>query len=112
MLGIYALSASLSLITEIGVKTIEKNIINITSYLIDKLKDNNIIQLLTPLQKERRGGIVTFRINNQDMARLHHNLLENNIICAHRGGGIRFSPHFYISQKQIDNTLEILYSII
>jgi cysteine desulfurase / selenocysteine lyase len=35
-------------------------------------------------------------------------LMENNIICAHRMGGIRFSPHFYTSQEKIDKALEIL----
>ncbi|MBI4006860.1 MAG: aminotransferase class V-fold PLP-dependent enzyme, partial [Gammaproteobacteria bacterium] len=34
MLGIHALSASISLINEVGLETIEKNILNITTYLI------------------------------------------------------------------------------
>ncbi len=112
MLGIFALSASLSLIMEIGLETIEKNIFDIPSYLIDKFNNYDSIQLITPPQKKRRAGIVTFRIDGQDMAKLHHKLLENNIICAHRSGGIRFSPHFYITQTQINNVLEILVSII
>jgi len=112
MLGIHALSASISLIAEIGLENIERNIINNTSYLIDKLKNINAIQLLTPVEEKQRAGIVTFRVTGQDMAKLHRKLLENNIICAHRLGGIRLSPHFYNSHAQIDNTLEILLSTI
>jgi len=112
MLGIHALSASLSLLKDVGIEQIERNIFNNTTYLIDKLEDNDAISFLSPSQGSRRSGIVTFTITGQDHAAIHRKLLENNVICAHRCGGIRFSPHFYTSHAIIDKSLEVLYSTI
>ncbi|HKK15938.1 MAG TPA: aminotransferase class V-fold PLP-dependent enzyme [Gammaproteobacteria bacterium] len=107
MLGGYALSASLSLILEVGMRTIEEKIRDNTALLIDALQRPGIT-LLTPPRPERRAGIVTFRVENADMAALHQALLQENVICAHRYGGIRFSPHFYTRPEKINNALEVV----
>lgn len=111
MLGGYALSASVSLILEVGMVTIEEKIRENTGLLIDGLQRPGIT-LLSPVPAQRRAGIVTFKITDRDMAALHRTLLQENIICAHRYGGIRFSPHFYTSPKKINNALEVILSSI
>jgi selenocysteine lyase/cysteine desulfurase len=108
MLGIHALSASLSLIEEVGIDVIEEKIRDKIDYLIEYLTRDRRIRLLTPRNPQRRAGILTFTIDGLNMANLHRKLMDNNIICAHRMGGIRFSPHFYTSQEKIDKALEIL----
>jgi len=32
-------------------------------------------------------------------------------VCAQRGGGIRFSPHFYTPEHVIDETLGLLHDL-
>jgi hypothetical protein len=32
--------------------------------------------------------------------------MAEGIICAARGGGIRFSPHYYAEQQQLEKALE------
>jgi len=108
MLGIHALSASLSLIKEVGIDVIEGKIREKMDYLIEILTRDSRIRLLTPLNAQHRAGILTFTINGLDMARLYQKLMENNIICAQRMGGIRFSPHFYTRQEKIDKALEVI----
>ena len=108
MLGIHALSASLSLIEEAGMQTIEEKIQQNASYLVKTLANDKRVEILTPLDESRRAGIVTFKIHGVDMAVLHRKLMESKVICAHRMGGIRFSPHFYISHEKIDNALEVI----
>ncbi|HSR61869.1 MAG TPA: aminotransferase class V-fold PLP-dependent enzyme [Gammaproteobacteria bacterium] len=108
MLAAHALSASVSLLLEVGIAEIERRILQNTSYLVEKIREIDNATLLTPVNAERRAGIVTFTLAGQDMTRLHRHLLDNNVICAHRAGGIRFSPHFYTSQEKIDNALEVL----
>ncbi|MFQ5661183.1 MAG: aminotransferase class V-fold PLP-dependent enzyme [Gammaproteobacteria bacterium] len=112
MLGIHALSASLSLLEEIGMAQIERNIINNISYLFDKLKNIDGLQFLTPEQKGRYAGIISFTLERTKIPEIHRKLLKNKVICAQRGGGIRFSPHFYTDQKLLDKAVDILYSII
>jgi len=112
MLGIHALSASLSLFEEIGMDNVASSILKKTSYLIDKLNKLADIELLTPESEHRRAGIVTFKINGKDMTEIYTRLMNNKVICANRLGGIRFSPHFYTDIEIIDNSLEILSSSI
>ena len=112
MLGIHALSASLSLFEEIGMDNVELSILEKTSYLIDKLSKFDDIELLTPASEQRRAGIVTFKIIGKDMTEIHARLMKNKVICANRLQGIRFSPHFYTDVKIIDKSLEILSSSI
>ena len=108
MLGIHALSASLSLFEEIGMDNVESCILEKTSYLIDKLNNLSDIELLTPVSEHRRAGIVTFKISGKDMTEIYARLMNDKVICANRLGGIRFSPHFYTDLAIIDNALEVL----
>ena len=112
MLGIHALSASLSLFADVGMENIEKAILNNTSYLIDKLDKFDDIELLTPESEHRRAGIVTFKIIGKNMSDIHAKLIKSKVICANRLQGIRFSPHFYTELEIIDKSLEILTSSI
>lgn len=112
MLGIHALSASMSLIEEIGIVNISRNIINYNSYIIDNIKDIDRLVFISPIEKPHFAGIVTFKIEGMDMGELHSKLMGKKVICANRAGGIRFSPHFYTSKDKIDKALEILESII
>jgi selenocysteine lyase/cysteine desulfurase len=112
MLGIHAFSASLSLIEEVGIENISKNIINNSSYIIDNIKNINGLEFISPTEKPHYAGIVTFNIEGKDMSEIYTKLMKNKVICANRAGGIRFSPHFYSSQNKIDKGLEVLALII
>ena len=112
MLGIHALSASLSLFEEIGMEKIERSILMNTAYLFEKLSNIPGIEILTPEDERRHAGIVTFKIAGQDPCELHTNLLNEKVICARRCGGIRFSPHFYTGRNVIDKVLDIIDVII
>ena len=112
MLGIHALSASLSLIEEVGMEELSKRIINNISYLIDNLKNINGLHFISSVEKSQLAGIVTFNIEARNMADIYSKLMKNKVICANRAGGLRFSPHFYTSQNKIDKSLEILLSIL
>ena len=112
MLGIYAFSASLSLLQEVGMTSIEQQVLDITAYTIEALQAIDDLQLITPRDDSRRAGIVTFHIEDRDHAALHQSLMKAGVICAPRGGGIRFSPHFYISQEKIDRAVDTLRGLL
>ncbi len=108
LLGVFALSASLSLLQEIGFDTISRNIINNTSYLIDKITDMNTLELLSPGGADRLAGIVTFRHRQIEPATLYRHLMDTGVVCAQRGGGVRFSPHFYQGTDTLDRALDVV----
>jgi selenocysteine lyase/cysteine desulfurase len=107
MLGIHALQASLSLLLEVGIQNIFNNVSGKISYLIDKITMNGGI-ILSEDVPQRRAGIVTFRFEGEDIDARYRHLQRNGVICALRGGGIRFSPHFYTSEKTLQRALSVL----
>jgi len=107
MLGVHALSASLSLLLEIGMDRISTLILDNSRYLIDKLTESGF-SLVTPVDSARHAGIVSFRHTQHDSAALFDCLSKNGVFCAMRGGNIRFSPHFYTRRSLLDRSLALL----
>lgn len=101
MLGIHALSASLALLAEVGMETVAVRVLENSAWLMEALSQLPGIEILTPRQPGRYAGIVSFRHRRIDAADLHPHLLVRNVVCAQRGGGVRFSPHFYTTEAQL-----------
>ena len=108
MLGITALNASLGLLLEIGLENIEARVLANSSYLFEQLHELSDINILTSDETDRFAGIVTFQKHAIDNVKLYERLQSKNVICAYRGGGIRFSPHFYTTTQDIDRALAIV----
>lgn len=106
MLGIHALHASLSLLLEVGIDEVARCVLANSGYLMERLAALPNVELLTPTAPERRAGIVTFRHHEIDSKLLWQTLSEHGIISAPRGGGVRFSPHFYNTRQQLDRALD------
>src|SRR5690606_24160708 len=107
MLGIHALDASLSLLEEIGIDNIESAVLSNSRLLCERIGAHPALELLTDPASERLAGIVTFRRPGVDSRLLYQKLQTAGVICAQRGGGIRFAPHFYNRPEQLDKALEL-----
>ncbi|MDO9422987.1 MAG: aminotransferase class V-fold PLP-dependent enzyme [Methylobacter sp.] len=112
MLGIHALSASLSLLLETGMAAVEAQVLEKSDYLIDAIDNNRQLVLLSAKQSRLKSGIVVF--NHRTLANevLYKYLQDNGVVCALRGGGIRFSPHFYNTFEEIDRALGLISSVV
>lgn len=109
MLGIIALKESLSfLLDAAGIAHVEREVLANTAYLIEKIQAAPGLQLLSPASPERCSGIVTFKRQGADSSILHRYLSEQKVVCAQRGGGIRFSPHFYTPREGLEQALKLV----
>ena len=108
MLGIHALSASLSLLLETGMAAVEAQVLEKSDYLKDAIDNNGSLILLSERQNRLKSGIVIFRHRTVANEVLYSYLQENGVVCALRGGGIRFSPHFYNTFEEINRALELI----
>jgi cysteine desulfurase/selenocysteine lyase len=109
MVGIHALNASLDLILEVGMTTIQQQVLENTRFMLEFFNRNpDRYKLLTPQATERHAGIVTFRPLQETPESVHGMLTAANVACALRGGGIRFSPHFYTPRKKLSTALALL----
>lgn len=105
MLGIHALNASLSLLLEAGTVNVEQRVRANTRLMLEQIERSDNLELLSPPSVERLGGIVSFRHRKVSTHDLYQQLTTRRIFCAERGGGIRFSPHFYTDSQQIITAL-------
>ena len=109
MTGIHALHASLSLIHEIGIRDIQRQVRDNSHFMMDFLaRQPDRYRLLTPVADTRHAGIVTFVPLQASSESIFGMLAGQNVLCALRGGGIRFSPHFYTPRKKLSRALELL----
>jgi len=106
MLGIHALSASLSLLLETGMATVEACVIARNDYLKAAIAAHPQLILLSDRQSPLKSGIVVFKHQSHDSQALYRHLQQNGVVCALRGGGIRFSPHFYNTFTELDKAVE------
>jgi len=106
MLGVHALEASLSLLLETGMGRVQQEIGERVGHLID-LVDRQGFELLSPREPARRAGILTFRVPGADTEALYRRLVGQGVVCAKRGGGIRFSPHFYTPHAVLERALAL-----
>jgi cysteine desulfurase / selenocysteine lyase len=108
MLTIHALNASLDVLFDVGMQRIEAQVLENSGKVIELLLELDGVELLSPPDPQRRAGIVTFRRNGVDSEALYSHLQQSGVICALRGGGIRFSPHFYTEQEKISTAIQLV----
>lgn len=111
-LGVFAFSASLSLLQEIGIETIEQRVLERTHYLRQWIDQHPKLECLSPSGPGQLAGITTFRHPDIDSEALFKALQEHNVMCAHRGGGIRFSPHCYNRLDTLNSAIEAVETSI
>ncbi len=107
MLAIHALDASLELIERTRVNTIAGRIAESMAQC-QEFCIRAGYEVLSPLNPRRRAGIFNFRVPTLNSAALHPALMRKQLICAHRGGGIRFSPHAYNTAVDIEHAFELV----
>jgi len=99
-------AAALNLLLDAKISKIEKRVLNLTSRLIEAVKDRGC-RLQTPEEpSECRSGVVNFLIDKPD-ERVQR-LEKKGIIVSARAHGIRVSPHFYNTEEEIDKLIDEL----
>lgn len=108
MLAQQALSASLGLLLETGMTEVEAALAERIDWLHQALARQPGLRLLSPAEPERRAGILTFHLEGVDHVALVQRLRQQQLVCAARGGGLRWSPHFYTPAEQLEQALVVL----
>lgn len=99
VMGIIGLGAAVDLLLEAGMRNIEARVLGLGDVIIREAEQGGFA-VLTPREKEERGGNVTFT-GNFDPVKVRDRLREQNIMVNARGGGLRVSPHFYNTEAEL-----------
>jgi len=112
VMGIFGMKAAIDLLLEIGIPRIAERILTITGRLADGLQELGFC-FLGPTAGPNVSGIVTVSRPGTDMNALFERLTAANIVCSSRQDRqgrqyIRFSPHFYNTEGEVDQVLEVM----
>jgi selenocysteine lyase/cysteine desulfurase len=105
--GVYALHEAIELLLEIGVDTIGVEVRRLAERLASQLE---AIGWRVETPRPAPSGIIgaTPPSVEPSLLRWHRTLEENGVITAPREGMIRFSPHFYNEDSEIERVIEVL----
>ena len=108
--GIYGARAAIDLLLERGVPDIEREVIRLATLLAEGLAAIGY-RIATP--RPIRSGIVAAvppSTEPNTLLRLHRLLEENGIVSSPREGMLRFSPHFYNDEDEVQRVVDVLKS--
>lgn len=106
--GIHGLRAAIDLLLEIGIEAISAEVIRMATLMADRLES---IGWRVKSPRPIRSGIIGAlppEGESRDVRRLHALLEENKIVCAPREGMLRFAPHFYNDEDEVERVIEVL----
>jgi len=113
LLGLVGILAGLKLIAEIGLENISAELLRKRAFLVPKLQARGYTVLNADAPPESSSGIVTFYNPGKDHAAIHQKLTDANVVASLRTDRtgqnyIRFSPHFYITDAELNKVLELV----
>ena len=101
--GLYELRAALNYIHQVGIESIEQEVLHLSGYLYRGLAELGY-QLATPPGEQ--SGIVVCKV--QDTPRLAQLLTERGVVTTVRGDEMRISPDFFNTESDIDTLLDVM----
>ena len=107
ILGMVGLDSALSLLEEVGIEAISRQVLALSKYAAEKL-DAKGYEVRSPRADHQRAGLVTFRHPSLPNESVLQTLEDAKVVAAVRGGNLRFSPHFYNTTEEIDRAVDAL----
>jgi kynureninase len=106
-------SAGLEIILEVGVDEIRQRNQELTQRVIERADDAGL-EVRTPRESERRGGLVRVGIpgGEERVLALLHSLFERDVVLDKRGQALRISPHFFNDEQDIDRCFRELQQLL
>lgn len=110
--GIAGMKAAIELLLEVGIDRVAERILSIRTRLAKGLEELGF-RLLDASPASAQSGITTVSHPSRDVTALFEKLSRENIVCSPREDRagtkfLRFSPHFYNTEAEVDRVLEAL----
>lgn len=105
--GIAGLGAAVDLVHDLGAARVEERVLDRADQLATLLEEAGMTVGVTE-QRERRSGIVTATSTGIPDDVLHARLLDQDVRCSLRGTGLRFAPHYFTDDGDLQRVAEAL----
>jgi kynureninase len=106
-------AGGLEIIGEVGVSRIRTRNQELTRVIIQHT-DELGLELLSPRDDLRRGGLVRIRVpgGTEGAERVLHSLLERDVVVDRRADALRLSPHFFNDEADIERCFAELRGLL
>lgn len=110
--GIYGMKAAIELFLQLGIERIAARLLELKAHLVAGLRSRGF-EIYGPAEGPSATGITTFRHPSRNATELYERLEKEHVVCSlrHDREGrdyLRFSPHFYNTEAELDAALRIL----
>jgi selenocysteine lyase/cysteine desulfurase len=102
---LYTARAGLAMVEEIGVGRIRRRVASLTEDLLQRAVAAGL-SVRGAADPEVRSGIVM--VEHDEPAAAVERLKQAGVICDHRPGAVRLSPHFYNTTEDSERAIEVL----
>ena len=106
--GVHALRAAIELLLEFGIEAVSAEALRVATKLAVELEGLGWrVSSPRPIRSAIIGAAPQ-DVDGRDLLRLHGLLEKEGIVCAPREGMLRFSPHFYNSDEEVERVVSVL----
>ena len=105
--GISGLGATVERFLEIGMANVERKILGLSDRLETGLKEQGY-RVTSPRASKERSGIICFNHERKDVEGIYRKLCDRGVVASLREGAIRFAPHFYNTEEEVERVLAML----
>jgi len=105
VIGISALAENCRMLMEVGMDKVEQHIQSLKHRLWDVFRKFKY-EIYTP-ESKLQSGIITVRPQT-DAGNVFQRLTQHSVILSYRSDWLRFSPHFYNTEAEIDRIVSLL----
>ncbi len=106
-IGCYGLRAAMEFLLEVGVERIGPKVQALGDRIAAGVRRRGY-EVLGERTPANGAGIVSFRKTGADSTEIVARLARHRIVTAARAGWVRASPHFYITEREIETMLALL----
>ena len=112
IIGIYGMKAAIELLMGTGLEVVGTRLLELKAHLLSEI-DPLGFRVNGPREGANASGITTFRHETASSTKLYAALEKAGVVCSlrHDREGrdyIRFSPHFYNTEAEIDTAVRVL----
>jgi len=92
-------------VLSVGVDNIQERLHDLTGYILGRC-DEAGVRTFTPMERERRCGIVTLECDHPEEAeaKLH----ADGVIVDWRPGRVRLSPHWCVTEEELERAMDLV----
>jgi selenocysteine lyase/cysteine desulfurase len=100
------MARSIEVMLELGVDNIRQHIHGLHDPIIDWVRSRSDAQAVTPLDADRRAGILSITHPRLEEAAVA--LAQEGVVISVREGALRFAPHYYNTAEEIAQVVRLL----